>query len=65
MSGSTTPATPTDNFDVLAIGRSGVDIYPHQIGVGLEEVESFGKFLGGSAANVAVAARRGSVVVAR
>ena len=45
-------------FDVLAIGRSGVDIYPLQIGVGLEEVESFGKFLGGSAANVAVAAAR-------
>ncbi|HYO00859.1 MAG TPA: 5-dehydro-2-deoxygluconokinase [Mycobacterium sp.] len=45
-------------FDVLAIGRSGVDIYPLQVGVGLEEVESFGKFLGGSAANVAVAAAR-------
>ncbi|MCV7346147.1 5-dehydro-2-deoxygluconokinase [Mycolicibacterium rhodesiae] len=45
-------------FDVLAIGRSGVDIYPLQIGVGLERVESFGKFLGGSAANVAVAAAR-------
>ncbi|GAB92936.1 5-dehydro-2-deoxygluconokinase [Gordonia rhizosphera] len=48
--------TPT--FDVLAIGRSGVDIYPQQIGVGLEEVTSFGKFLGGSAANVTVAAAR-------
>lgn len=45
-------------FDVLAIGRSGVDIYPLQTGVGLEHVESFGKFLGGSAANVAVAAAR-------
>ncbi|MET0705063.1 MAG: 5-dehydro-2-deoxygluconokinase [Mycobacterium sp.] len=45
-------------LDVLAIGRSGVDIYPLQIGVGLEDVESFGKFLGGSAANVAVAAAR-------
>ncbi|WP_431236642.1 5-dehydro-2-deoxygluconokinase [Mycolicibacterium aichiense] len=45
-------------FDVLAIGRSGVDIYPLQIGVGLERVESFGKFLGGSAANVSVAAAR-------
>ncbi|MFG1933933.1 5-dehydro-2-deoxygluconokinase [Mycobacterium sp. NPDC048908] len=45
-------------FDVLAIGRSGVDIYPLQIGVGLQEVRSFGKFLGGSAANVAVAAAR-------
>jgi 5-dehydro-2-deoxygluconokinase len=45
-------------LDVLAIGRCGVDIYPLQIGVGLEDVESFGKFLGGSAANVAVAAAR-------
>ena len=45
-------------LDVLAIGRCGVDIYPLQIGVGLEDVESFGKFLGGSAANVTVAAAR-------
>mgnify|MGYP000443877793 CR=1 FL=1 len=44
--------------DVLAIGRCGVDIYPLQVGVGLEDVETFGKFLGGSAANVAVAAAR-------
>ena len=50
--------TSTQPFDVLAMGRSGVDIYPLQIGVGLEHVESFGKFLGGSAANVAVAAAR-------
>jgi 5-dehydro-2-deoxygluconokinase len=50
--------TTSPPFDVLAIGRSGVDIYPLQVGVGLEHVESFGKFLGGSAANVAVAAAR-------
>ncbi|MCV7175266.1 5-dehydro-2-deoxygluconokinase [Mycolicibacterium sphagni] len=50
--------TTDPSFDVLAIGRSGVDIYPLQVGVGLEQVESFGKFLGGSAANVAVAAAR-------
>jgi 5-dehydro-2-deoxygluconokinase len=50
--------TSTQPFDVLAIGRSGVDIYPLQIGVGLEHVETFGKFLGGSAANVSVAAAR-------
>jgi 5-dehydro-2-deoxygluconokinase len=48
----------TQAFDAIAIGRSGVDVYPLQVGVGLEEVESFGKFLGGSAANVAVAATR-------
>ncbi|WP_019180171.1 5-dehydro-2-deoxygluconokinase [Microbacterium yannicii] len=44
--------------DVLAIGRLGVDIYPLQDGVGLEKVETFGKYLGGSAANVTVAAAR-------
>jgi 5-dehydro-2-deoxygluconokinase len=50
--------TTTQPPDVLAIGRCGVDVYPLQIGVGLEDVETFGKFLGGSAANVAVAAAR-------
>ncbi|KAA0024139.1 5-dehydro-2-deoxygluconokinase [Antrihabitans cavernicola] len=46
------------HFDVLAIGRCGVDLYPLRVGVGLAEVETFGKFLGGSAANVTVAAAR-------
>jgi 5-dehydro-2-deoxygluconokinase len=45
-------------FDVITIGRVGVDVYPLQTGVGLEEVTSFGKFLGGSATNVAVAAAK-------
>jgi 5-dehydro-2-deoxygluconokinase len=45
-------------FDVITMGRVGVDIYPLQIGVGLEDVTTFGKFLGGSATNVAVAAAR-------
>jgi 5-dehydro-2-deoxygluconokinase len=45
-------------FDVLTMGRVGVDIYPLQVGVGLDEVTSFGKFVGGSATNVAVAAAR-------
>lgn len=46
------------NYDVLTMGRSGVDLYPLQIDVGLEDVTSFGKFLGGSPTNVAVAAAR-------
>lgn len=45
-------------FDVLTIGRSGVDLYPLQDGVGLEDVVTFGKYLGGSPTNVAVAAAR-------
>src|SRR4028118_2294413 len=53
-----TDAGPPDPVEVLAMGRISVDVYPLQIGVGLEDVESFGKFLGGSATNVAVAAAR-------
>jgi 5-dehydro-2-deoxygluconokinase len=45
-------------FDVITMGRVGVDIYPEQTGVGLADVTSFGKYLGGSATNVAVAASR-------
>ena len=45
-------------LDVLTIGRVGVDIYPQQSGVPLEEVETFSKSVGGSATNVAVAAAR-------
>jgi len=40
------------------MGRVGVDLYPEQIGVGLADVQTFAKFLGGSATNVAVAAAR-------
>ncbi|HET9103777.1 MAG TPA: 5-dehydro-2-deoxygluconokinase [Solirubrobacteraceae bacterium] len=42
----------------MTIGRIGVDIYPLQDGVGLEHVETFGKYLGGSATNVAIAGAR-------
>ncbi|MET9994499.1 5-dehydro-2-deoxygluconokinase [Streptomyces mutabilis] len=44
--------------EVLTIGRVGVDVYPLQSGLGLAEVASFGKYLGGSPTNVAVAAAR-------
>ncbi|WP_165823190.1 5-dehydro-2-deoxygluconokinase [Micromonospora globispora] len=45
-------------YDLVAMGRCGVDIYPLDHGVGLEDVKRFEKFLGGSATNVAVAAAR-------
>jgi 5-dehydro-2-deoxygluconokinase len=48
----------TADFDVVTVGRVCVDIYPQQVGVGLGEVTTFGKYLGGSPANVAVAAAR-------
>jgi len=45
-------------LEVLTMGRVGVDLYPLQAGVGLADVETFGKWLGGSPTNVAVAAAR-------
>jgi 5-dehydro-2-deoxygluconokinase len=51
-------AEPAQYFDLITMGRIGVDLYPLQTGVPLAQVETFGKFLGGSAANVAVAAAR-------
>jgi 5-dehydro-2-deoxygluconokinase len=45
-------------YDLVALGRVGVDLYPLQHGVTLDEVRTFEKFLGGSAANVTVAATR-------
>ncbi|MFE2330390.1 5-dehydro-2-deoxygluconokinase [Streptomyces sp. NPDC059385] len=45
-------------FDLITMGRIGVDLYPLTTGVSLAEAETFGRFLGGSPANVAVAAAR-------
>ncbi|MFI6682416.1 5-dehydro-2-deoxygluconokinase [Streptomyces sp. NPDC050485] len=45
-------------YDLITMGRIGVDLYPLQTGVSLARVTSFGKFLGGSPSNVAVAAAR-------
>jgi 5-dehydro-2-deoxygluconokinase len=54
----TEASAPAEAPAVLTMGRIGVDIYPLQTGVPLPQVESFGKFLGGSATNVAVASAR-------
>ena len=48
----------SDEFDLITIGRVGVDLYPEQSGVSLRDVQTFRKSLGGSPVNVAVAAAR-------
>ncbi|MFE9254677.1 5-dehydro-2-deoxygluconokinase [Streptomyces sp. NPDC006879] len=48
----------TGPFDLITMGRIGVDLYPLTTGVPLAQAETFGKFLGGSPTNVAVAAAR-------
>jgi 5-dehydro-2-deoxygluconokinase len=45
-------------YDLITMGRVGVDLYPEQTGVALKDVKTFAKSLGGSATNVAVAAAR-------
>ena len=52
------PRADNASYDVLTIGRVGVDLYPLQSGTHLQDVETFGRFLGGSPTNVAVAAAR-------
>jgi 5-dehydro-2-deoxygluconokinase len=46
------------SFELITMGRIGVDLYPEQTGVPLEQVRTFRKMLGGTATNVAVAAAR-------
>ena len=46
------------NIDLIAVGRSSVDLYGEQIGGRLEDMGSFAKYIGGSPTNTAVAAVR-------
>ena len=45
-------------LDVIAIGRSSVDLYGQQIGSRLEDVTSFAKSVGGCPANIAIGTAR-------
>lgn len=54
----TAPDGSEGPYDVVTVGRVGVDLYPEQTGVGLADVRTFAKYLGGTATNVAVAAAR-------
>lgn len=45
-------------FDVLAIGRSSIDLYAHEIGCPITDVRSFDAYVGGCPTNVSVGTRR-------
>ena len=53
---SLNPAAKT--LDLIAVGRSSVDLYGEQIGGRLEDMASFAKYVGGSPTNTAIAAAR-------
>jgi len=45
-------------IDLLAIGRSSIDLYGEQVGGRLEDMGSFAKYVGGSPTNTAIGASR-------
>ncbi len=45
-------------LDLVAIGRSSIDLYGQQVGGRLEDMSSFAKYVGGSPANTAIGASR-------
>ena len=45
-------------LDLIAIGRSSVDLYGQQVGGRLEDMGSFAKYVGGSPTNTAIGAAR-------
>ena len=48
----------SSDLEVLTVGRISVDLYAEQLGVGLRDVQTFRKSVGGTATNVAVACAR-------
>ncbi|HEX8139194.1 MAG TPA: 5-dehydro-2-deoxygluconokinase [Pyrinomonadaceae bacterium] len=46
------------SFDVLAIGRSSIDLYANEVGVPFTEIKSFAAYVGGCPTNISVATRR-------
>jgi 5-dehydro-2-deoxygluconokinase len=46
------------DLDLVCMGRTSVDLYGEQVGAKLEDTQSFRKYVGGSATNVAVGTAR-------
>jgi 5-dehydro-2-deoxygluconokinase len=45
-------------YDLLAMGRSSIDLYANEVGVPFTEIKSFAAYVGGSPTNISVCARR-------
>lgn len=50
--------SPAREIDVICMGRVAVDLYSEQIGCSIEESQTFRKYLGGCAGNIAVGTSR-------
>lgn len=45
-------------YDVLAMGRSSIDLYSNDIGAAFEDIKSFAAYVGGCPTNISVGTRR-------
>jgi len=50
--------TQAPSYDVLAIGRSSIDLYSNDIGAPFTDIRSFAAYVGGCPANICVGTRR-------
>ena len=46
------------SYDVLAVGRSSIDLYAKEIGVPFTEIKNFAAYVGGCPTNISVSTRR-------
>ena len=54
----TSPSPRDRTYDVLAMGRSSLDLYAHEIGAAMADVRTFDAYVGGCPTNVSVGTRR-------
>jgi 5-dehydro-2-deoxygluconokinase len=48
----------TKTYDVINMGRSGIDLYSNDVGAPFEQITNFAAYVGGSPTNICVSARR-------
>jgi 5-dehydro-2-deoxygluconokinase len=46
------------SYDILAMGRSSIDLYANEVGAPFTEIKSFAAYVGGCPTNISVGARR-------
>src|SRR6476620_12353491 len=49
---------PDRTYDILAMGRSSIDLYANEIGAPFTEIKSFAAYVGGCPTNISVGTRR-------
>jgi 5-dehydro-2-deoxygluconokinase len=50
--------TSTETYDVLAMGRSSIDLYSNDVGAPFVDIKSFAAYVGGCPTNISVGTRR-------